>query len=290
MASAYATLVRQTQRRARLIYSIADLHHVRLARQAQHEDRPELLVHAAHARTLELWAAQMADAVITHSSAEAAVLRRSVPADKVHVAAWSVPARLPAVPFVRRAGMALIGNFAHAPNADAVRHLRDDIMPRVRQEDPAILCRVVGDGLPLPLQAARPGIDYVGHVPSLDSVFDTVRLTLAPLQFGAGLKGKVMASLAAGVPCVCSPMAAEGMDLPPRMQDLVAADTEAMVRTILRLHNDAAYNARLAKRCSAFAARAFSEPALDAAMRRATACAPPQSDPRSASDQMEAVP
>ena len=295
VASAYVTLVRQTQRRARLIYSVADLHHLRLARQAQFEDRPELLVQAEHTRTLELWAGHMADAVITHSSAEAAVLRRSLRADKVHVAAWSVPARVPAVTFAKRAGIAMIGNFAHAPNTDAVRHLRDEIMPRLRREDPAILCRLVGDGLPLPLQAARPGIDYVGHVPSLDSVFDTVRLTLAPLQFGAGLKGKVMASLAAGVPCVCSPMAAEGMDLPPQLHELVAADTDAMVRTILRLHNDTAYNARMAKQCSTFARHAFSEPVLDAAMRQAVshtspACAPQQTDPPSPPRPMEVAP
>ncbi len=282
VASAYITLVRQTQRRARLIFSVADLHHLRLARQAAFEDRPELLVEAERTRMQEVWAAQAADAVITHSTAEAEVLRRAVPADRVHVVTWSMPHRMPGVAFAKRDGLALIGHFAHAPNADAVQYLRDEIMPLLRREDPSILCRLVGDGLPLALQTPQRGLDYVGHVPSLDNIFDAVRLTIAPLRFGAGLKSKVMASLAAGIPCVCSPIAAEGMGLPPRLQDLVAPDAASAVRTILRLHNDEAYNSRMSKRCAAFAERAFSAAALDAALRRATSGA-------AATDQQEAA-
>ncbi len=268
-ASAYGTLVRQLQRRAWLVYSVADLHHVRLARQARSEDRPELLAEAQRTRTLELWAAHAADSVITHSTAEAETLRQSVPADRVHVVAWAMPTGESMVPFAERSGMALIGHFAHAPNAGAVRQLRDEIMPLLRREEPGLVCRLVGDGMPLSLQSDWPGLDYIGHVDSLRSVFDAVRLTVAPLQFGAGLKGKVLASLAAGVPCVCSPLAAEGMGLPPALQDLVAPDTATMVRTVLRLHRDPAYHERLATACLAFAAEAFSEPALDLALRKA---------------------
>ncbi len=271
VASAYTTLVRQCQRRARLVFSVADLHHVRLARQARAEDRPELLAEAERARLLELWAAQEADGVITHSTEEAVLLRRTVAANRVHVVTWSVPAKARATGFARRGGLAFIGHFAHAPNAAAARQLRDEIMPLVLRENPSITCHLVGDNLPLSLQAPQPGLDYAGHVDDLGELFESVRLTVAPLQFGAGLKGKVMASLAAGVPCVCSPIAAEGMDLPPRLQELVVPDVASAVRMILRLHDDEAYNARLAKRCVAFADRAFSEAALDAAMRRAVA-------------------
>ncbi len=271
VAGAYATLVRQTQRRARVVFSVADLHHLRLTRQAAAEDRPELLAEAEYTRAQELWAAEGADAVITHSSAEAELLRPLLPPGRVHVVTWAMPLRQPAVPFAKRAGLAMIGNFAHAPNADAVRNLRDEIMPLLRRDAPAIRCRLVGDGLPVALQAPAPGLDYIGHVPSLDNLFDTVRLTVAPLRFGAGLKGKVLASFAAGVPCVCSPVAVEGMDLPARLQDLVVADAAAAARLILRLHEDEAYNTRMAKRCAAFAERAFSTGALDAALRRAVA-------------------
>ena len=276
VASAYTVLARQTQRRTRLLFSVADLHHVRLARQGRFEDRPELLSEAERSWGLETWAAHQADAVITHSTMEAELLRAAVPGAAVHVVAWSVPLRSPALPFAKRAGMALIGNFTHAPNASAVRTLRDDIMPLLRRDDPAIVCQLVGDGLPPSLQPVEPGLTYAGPVASLDSVFDRVRLTVAPLQFGAGLKGKVMASLAAGIPCVCSPVAAEGMGLPPSLRDeLVVPDTAAAVRAIRRLHNDKAYNTQLARHGRRFAGQAFSETTLDAAMRQVLGSAAP---------------
>jgi hypothetical protein len=71
-----------------------------------------------------------------------------------------------------------------------------------------------------------------------------VRVSAAPLRFGAGVKGKVLDSLAAGVPCVCSPVAAEGIGLPPA---LVAADPMHMADSLWRLHEDAAANAAAAK-------------------------------------------
>ena len=63
-----------------------------------------------------------------------------------------------------------------------------------------------------------------------------MRLTVAPLAFGAGIKGKVLESLAAGVPCVCSPIAAEGLDLPEALTRWIAGDTHGLARAILTLH------------------------------------------------------
>jgi glycosyltransferase involved in cell wall biosynthesis len=269
IASAYAALVRRYQPRTRLIYSVADLHHLRLARQAKYEDRPELLAEAGRVRAQELWAAHSADAVITHSSAEAGLLRQAIPAERVHVIAWSIPCRPRTATFKKRHGMAFIGHFGHAPNVAAARQLRDEILPMVHAIAPDIGCRLVGSDLPRSLQAPQPGLDIVGRVASLDEVFDAVRLTIAPLGFGAGLKGKVLESLAAGTPCVCSPIAAEGMDLPAGLRDLVVTDNDAAVRMILRLHEDEAYNAQMATLGVAFAGEKFSEEGLDRAMRRA---------------------
>jgi hypothetical protein len=87
----------------------------------------------------------------------------------------------------------------------------------------------------------------LGHVPQLGEVFDRVRLTVAPLRFGAGVKGKVLDSLGAGVPCVMSPIAAEGIALPEALSSTVVPDAEAFARQILRLHQDAAPAATLAQ-------------------------------------------
>ena len=153
----YANLVRRHQPHAWLIYAVADLHHVRLARQAAVERRQDLMDEARRVKAQELWAAGMADAVITHSSAEAALLRCAVPPGRVHVIAWSVPCRSAPAGFAERSGLAFIGNFRHAPNVAAALHLRDEIMPALHELDSQIECKLVGPHLPAALAAPLPG-------------------------------------------------------------------------------------------------------------------------------------
>src|SRR5262245_25424762 len=92
-AAKYGELVRQYCPRARYLFSVADLHHVRLARQAKAEDRPEVAARVKRTRFNELVAATSADVVITHSSYEAQVLGEQVGVAKVHTILWTVPVR-----------------------------------------------------------------------------------------------------------------------------------------------------------------------------------------------------
>ena len=86
-AAKYSELVRHHSPKARLVYSVADLHHLRLAGQAAAEDRPELIGMARRLRLLEFTAAALADRVITHSAEEAKLLKTQVSAAKVHTRA-----------------------------------------------------------------------------------------------------------------------------------------------------------------------------------------------------------
>jgi glycosyltransferase involved in cell wall biosynthesis len=240
-AAKYLGLARQYGGRARILYSVADLHHVRLARQAKIEKRAELLAQSRRLRLIECTAALMADAVITHSAAEADWLRRSLRGCNVHVVPWEVPLRPTAKPWSERRGVALIGNFLHTPNVDAARVLSEQVMPRVWQQDSSIECLLVGSGMSEQItRLAKPGIIAVGQVQDLGEIFDRVRLTVAPLRYGAGVKGKVLESLAAGVPCVMSPIAAEGIALPVILRGTIGADVHAIAAQILRLHSDQA--------------------------------------------------
>lgn len=269
-AGRYSQLVRDTQRGARLIYSVADLHHLRTARQAEIEGRADLAAYAAHLRFLELTAARAADAVITHSTVEAALLRRHVSAERVHVVPWAVTPRPTAVPFAERRDLAFIGGYAHEPNVDAARFLIESVMPEVAALGPAIRCLLVGSALPgrlRTLAALRPGIEAVGQVDDLATVFDKVRLTVAPLAYGAGVKGKVLESLAAGVPCVCTSAAAEGIALPMPLAGLVADTPAGLARSIATLHEDAGLHQACAEAGLAYAAAWLSEAQVDAAMR-----------------------
>ena len=275
----YGGLVRRWCPGARLLYCVADLHHVRRVRQLSVEtgrplDDPGMMAEVAALRTAELLAVQAADAAITHSSFEAALLTREAPGASVHLVPWDVPAHPIDVAASRRLGVAFVGSYGHAPNLDAAEFLLAAIMPLVWSHDPTIPCVLAGSDMPATLRAAADRapagmVTALGHVPAIDDVWRRVRLSVAPLRYGAGLKGKVLDSLARGIPCVCSPMAAEGMDLPLELRPLIADTPEAMAQTIVQLHNDAAVLRRLAHDGLHWVAQTLSQSRVTEALRGA---------------------
>ncbi len=247
-ASAYAGLARHWCSRAHVVYSVADLHHVRLARQAQVQGLPDLLARARAVKHAELLAMHSVDAVITHSRAEAAYLAREAPGTRVHVVGWPVEAGARNAPFERRSGIAFIGSAGHDPNRDAVPWLVHEIMPRVWERDPVIMCEIIGADWPAIFpDALDHRIWLAGKVPDLATVFDRVRLTVAPLRFGAGIKGKVLESFAADVPCVMTSIAVDGLPLTPGARQLVADSPDGIAELICLLHADARANIEAAQ-------------------------------------------
>jgi glycosyltransferase involved in cell wall biosynthesis len=271
-AASYGRLVRQYCPRALLVYGVADLHHLRLARQGAVEDRPEVVRLGKRLQFEEMIAARQADVVITHSSVEAALLRARLPGVVVAVVPWSVPLRASATGFAEREGAVFIGNFGHEPNVDAVHWLAHEIVPLVRRQDPSIVFRVVGNGMSDALRRlARPGLEMVGHIEQIETVLDAARLTVAPLRYGAGLKAKVIESLAACVPCVGTQIAFEGMALPAVLGGCVADTAEAFAAAIIRLHCDEANHATVASAGRRHALVSYGETSVDALMRQAVA-------------------
>ena len=270
----YLSLIRHYQPRARILYSVADLHHLRLARQAEVEERPELLEAARRVRAVELGAARFVDSVITHSTLEQALILKELPGAKVHVVPWSIPPRPTLAPFEARTGVAFVGSYGHAPNLDAAWWLIQEVMPLVRAKNPAITCTVAGSGMPEGLRdVVAPGIRAVGYVADLPGLLNSVRLTVAPLTFGAGVKGKVLDSWAAGVPCACSPVAAEGLVLPPVLEATVGSGAEGLAAVILRLHDDEPFHAACRDAGLAYVAANLSDEVVDAGMRAASGLA-----------------
>ncbi len=242
-AADYLSLVRTYQPKARIVFSVADLHHLRTARQGEVQQRPELVEFSRHMAFREFTMARMADAVITHSPVEARMLAEQMKPGKIHIVPWAVPPRPTAVPFAERAGLAVIGQFGHPPNPDAVFWLIRHVMPLVWAQDPAIACLIVGhDWTAASLAGSDARVHVIGPVDELSEIFGKVRLTVAPLRFGAGIKGKVLESFAAGIPCVMSPIAAEGIPLTPPLTDLVADGAQSMARIILKFHRDEGAN------------------------------------------------
>ena len=120
----------------------------------------------------------------------------------------------------------------------------NDIFPRVRAELPDAKFLIVGLHMPRSiLDLASEDITVLGHVPEVSPLFDACRLSVAPLRFGAGVKGKVTQSLALGLPTVATPIAAEGLDLVDGEHLAIATDPVAFARCVVDVYgNEALWN------------------------------------------------
>ncbi len=198
---------------AKTIYNTVDMHFLRMQRRAETTGDAEVAAAADVMRERELSYIEKADATIILSSVEEEVLLDlGVPAEKL----WLVPLIRPhserLVEYDTTEDMLFIGGYKHPPNVDAVDWMMEKIWPHIETALPGVNLRICGSSMPERFQAyASDSVIIQGFVPDLDTLLSKTRLTLAPLRFGAGLKGKVASSIGVGVPVVGTSIAFEGM-------------------------------------------------------------------------------
>lgn len=254
VAQALLKHCRETQPQARLLYSVADLHGLRLRREAEATDAV-LLAQAEQAEAAERGCIAQADVVITHSRHEAAWIAEVAPERRVARLLWSVPLNPSPAPFVERSGFCFIGTGLHKPNIDAVKHFLADQWSALRAACGDASFEIAGSHFELGgFDTRQPGVVGRGFVAQLRPYLAGIRVMLAPLRYGAGVKGKVLLSLAEGLPCVMSAIAAEGIDLPDEMRALmVGRDKDEFVALAAELHRDEARWNRASALASAWA-------------------------------------
>ncbi|WP_296257425.1 MULTISPECIES: glycosyltransferase family 4 protein [unclassified Pseudomonas] len=134
-----------------------------------------------------------------------------------------------------------IGNFRHAPNWDAVLWLKTTVWPMIRQQLPGAQVHVYGAYTPpkaTALHNRAQGFHIMDWAEDALTVMSDARVSLAPLRFGAGIKGKVLDAMACGTPTVTTPVGAEAMhgDLP--FPGAVARDAQGLADEAVRLYRD----------------------------------------------------
>jgi GT2 family glycosyltransferase/SAM-dependent methyltransferase len=228
-----------------ICYDTVDLHFLRLQRQAElaaatgDGTAGALAGKAAASRELELGLARAVDLTTVVSEHEQHLLRSLVPeADvrllsNVHHVASAVAGPQ------GRAGLLFVGSFDHLPNRDAAQWMAREVLPLVDRRRPGTVLHVVGSN-PSPdvQELASETVEVHGWVPDLGPLHQRCRMSVAPLRFGAGVKGKVGESMAAGLPTVCTPVAVEGMELVHGQHVLVATDATAFAEQVVALLDD----------------------------------------------------
>jgi GT2 family glycosyltransferase len=239
VAQAYLPVVRDVCPGAKVIYDTVDLHHLRELRRAGVESDPEAARAADHMRTVELELAQRSDVTFVVSEAERQILRTGAPGAALHVIPTIHRDADPGLPFGKRHGLLFVGAFPHLPNQDAACWLVEAILPLLRDRLPGVHTYIVGSSPPEEIHAlASDTVHVVGWVPDLSDLYDRARVFVAPLRYGAGMKGKIGESMAHGLPVVTTRLGGEGMDLEHERDALLAESAEGLAESIARLYHE----------------------------------------------------
>lgn len=239
VAQPHFDLVRRLAPTAKLLFDTVDLHFLREQRAAEHTNNTALARQATQTRQRELALIRASDVSFVVSPIEHALLTAQLPDTQIELLSNVHDVYGCSNGFAARRDLVFVGGFGHPPNVDAVHWLAEEIYPLIHAQRPDIALHLIGD---IP-EAARPalsheGIHIHGRVEQLDPWMNGCRVSLAPLRYGAGVKGKVNMAMSHGLPVVGTPLAAEGMQLHDGENILLGDTAEAFAKAVLRLYDD----------------------------------------------------
>jgi len=248
IAEQYLPWIRALSPRISIVADTVDVHFLRLMREAQLRNDAKAMASARELRAHELKIYGLCDLAVTVTEADGQELVRCGLKTPIAVVPNVHGAHAyPTPPFGEREGLVFVGGFRHPPNVDAMKWFVTEVLPRIRERVPGMTLRVVGSDPPDEVKAlAGPGVTVTGFVPETGPHLDAARISIAPLRYGAGMKGKVGEALGRGLPVVTTSIGAEGMGLVNGEHVLVADDPQAFAEAVLRLYRDQALWTRLA--------------------------------------------
>lgn len=269
VAGQYAAQVRRHAPQAKLLFDTVDLHFLRERRAAELGGSAIMARQAEAARRSELALIEQADVSFVVSPHERSLLARLLPGARVELLSNIHDVHGCRQPYVGRRDLVFIGGYGHPPNSDAVHWIASEILPELREALPDARVHVIGD-MPDAVrhELARPGLEFHGRVAELAPWLDRCLATLAPLRFGAGVKGKINMSMSHGVPVIATTIAVEGMQLVDGVNVLVADDAPAIVAAVLWLQADETLWQRLSANGLDNVQQHFSAEAAAATLRR----------------------
>ncbi|MGE0813594.1 MAG: glycosyltransferase [Vicinamibacterales bacterium] len=241
-------------RHPRTVLSMHNIESLRFRRElatARGGRRLALFIDSVVFRSWEPAAVRRFDGVMAVSGAERDWARAQAPDTPLATVPNGVDtAHFVPAPAVRtRPTLLFPGLMNYPPNIDAAAWLCDDILPRVATRHAGARVRIVGDK-PTPevlALAGRPGVEVTGRVPDVRPHFAECAAVVVPLRSGAGTRLKILEAMAMQRPVVSTTQGAEGLDVTPET-DILLADTAAgLAAHVCRLLDDAALADRLAR-------------------------------------------
>lgn len=240
VAGSFLPLLRKYAPQATIVFDTVDLHYLREQRGAEVNGHRMPAMVAARTRILELDCIAASDITTVVSDRERALLLRESPSARIETLSNLHEIAGPGLAYAERHDLVFVGGFRHPPNVDAVVWFVETVFPLVRAHLPDIRFHCIGGNLTAQIESlgSRPGVHVHGHIMDITQYMSGCRIAVAPLRYGAGVKGKVNFSMAHGQPVVATSCAAEGMHLTHGHDVLVADDAESFAARIVELYLD----------------------------------------------------
>ena len=228
---------------ATLVFDMVDVHHLRYKRAVELEpENIKFKKQYERYKRIEEDAAKKADYVITISDFEKKYMgqfcnpEKIITVSNIHYTKTAIERSLP---FEQREDILFIGS-THAPNIDAIYFLYNEIMPLVWKQLPHLKVNVIGNVNELIKDVHHPDFILHGYVPDIEAYFLSNKLMVAPLRYGAGVKGKIGQAFEYYLPLVTTSIGAEGMQLTDAENALISDDKEGFANAVIRLYTDKA--------------------------------------------------
>ena len=239
IAAKYLDIVRQLAPNALIVFDTVDLHFLREERMAELNGSVAARIAVRATRETELALMRGADVTLVVSHTEKELLERLEPQARVMILSTIYELQDGGKPFDERSGLVFIGGFRHPPNTDAIIWYATEVLPLVRERLPGVKTYVVGGDVPLTLKGlAADDLVFTGYVPDVAPYLTGCRLSISPLRYGAGVKGKVNHAMSYGLPVVATSPSIEGMHLTPGSDILIGDTPEAFADAVARVYND----------------------------------------------------
>ncbi len=237
----YASLARAFMPNSSLIYDTVDLHGLRFYREASIKNNdPELLKKAEFYEKIERANLEFADVVVAITEDERREILLRAPAARIEVVPniHSIASHIP--PRDDREGLLFIGHYLHSPNEDAMLYFVNEVLPKVRERIGDVPLYMLGSSITERIAAlASESVHAIGFVEDPEPWFARAKVFVAPLRYGAGMKGKIGQSLSLGLPIVTTSIGAEGMGLETEKHVLIADSANDFAAAVARLYEDA---------------------------------------------------
>ena len=255
--------------KAKLLYYGHDIHHLRMREQAKvHGGGPAAEKEAREIEGLERRVWSLVDVVYYPSDLETTYVQAAAPqtfARTIPAYGFRDFAPQEELDLSGRRDILFVAGFVHKPNEDAALWFVNEILPIIRHHEPNIRLWLVGSNPTTKVRdlTVDPTIAVTGYVTDeqLAAHYQKARVAIAPLRFGAGIKGKVVEAMRFGVPIVTTPFGVQGMgDVADNLP--IHSEPESFARAVLMLlHDDGAWREQRRIQCD-YARRNFSSHVL----------------------------